>query len=646
MAGHSRPMVPVRVLLVEPRSNAAAALRERLARRGYVVTFASTREEALDAVVRDQPDVVLVDAALKDAITPLETVQRLQGARRAPVILLESPAALAAPGVAVAMDARLPVDEQELAFAIQLSIHTRRLDEKLSRSERLCAVSLNAVSDGVVVTGPDGQVMAMNTVAEAVTKWRAEDAAGQPITNVVSLLDEQSKAPLRDEPVMRALASGQPIWNVSGAAVRALDGTLTPVDLNVVPLVSESRDLEGAVVAFRDVRASRVAEDALRRIEGELRHAHKMESVGRLAGGVAHDFNNLLTLVSGDTEILLESEALPQELRPLVAEIQDAGARAAALTRQLLAFSRKQTMVLSVVDVNALIKKELSLLGRLIGEDIAIVTTLDPHVPTVRLDIGQMEQVLMNLAVNARDAMPDGGTLTLATRRADVTPDSPDKRTELKDGAYAVVTVSDTGVGIDDAVVARVFEPFFTTKEMGRGTGLGLATVYGIVKQSNGYIYVSSVRDQGTSFQIYLPAVDEAPAARQVDEAHRSTHGHETILLVEDDTVLRQRTASALRARGYEVLDASSGEHALTLSDQHVGPIHILATDVVMPGMGGRELARQIKERRPTARVLFMSGYADDVMVRSGVPVGEAFFLQKPFTPHSLAAKLRELLST
>jgi CheY-like chemotaxis protein len=372
-----------------------------------------------------------------------------------------------------------------------------------------------------------------------------------------------------------------------------------------------------------------------------------MEAVGRLAGGVAHDFNNMLTIISGYSGLLLEHPATIEPLRGYVDEIRNASGRAASLTRQLLAFSRQQVLAPRVLDLNAVVSNIQKMLKRLIGEDIDLVTALGEGLWHIMADPGQLEQVLLNLAVNARDAMPDGGVVTIETTNVKMDTAAAKAHFPLKPGPYVLLTFSDTGIGMDAEIQARIFEPFFTTKETGKGTGLGLATVYGIVKQSGGYIWVYSDVGKGTTFKIYLPRtdleLDDSDPGRTRVETQRGT---ETLLLVEDEDSVRELVRNVLRESGYRVLEASRGAEALELSELFAGRIDLLVTDVVMPGMSGRELARRLVSSRPQIKVLYISGYADNaVWYPGGLDAGGAF-LQKPFSPEALARKVREALSS
>ncbi|HXP15601.1 MAG TPA: ATP-binding protein [Terriglobales bacterium] len=406
--------------------------------------------------------------------------------------------------------------------------------------------------------------------------------------------------------------------------------------------------------AFRDdgkaIFFELFAEDVTERraLEQQLRQAQKMEAIGRLAGGIAHDFNNLLMVISGYSEFLLDRMGPDPTLRSHAQEIANAAERATSLTRQLLAFSRKQMLAPKVVDLNGVVTENLKMLTRLIGEDIDLVMVPGSDIGAVKADPGQIEQVVMNLAVNARDAMPQGGKLTIET--ANVTFDANYARfhAPVKPGDYVMLAISDTGMGMDSETQTHIFEPFYTTKGL-KGTGLGLSTVYGIIKQSEGYIWVYSESGKGTTFKIYLPRLSEAGKPRIMQPAAAQEQpgpGHETILLVEDEENLRRLTRQSLENQGYSVLDAADGPAAMRLSHAHKGPIHLLLTDVIMPGMNGRELANQISPHRPETRVLYMSGYTENHIGHNGTLDEGITLLQKPFTLPALQAKVREVLDT
>ena len=437
--------------------------------------------------------------------------------------------------------------------------------------------------------------------------------------------------------IRAAVERGDASWSAEYRCRRA-DGSYAQVyDRGYVLRDAEGRGTR-MIGAMMDVTQRKQLED-------ELRQAQKMEAVGRLAGGVAHDFNNLLTVITGRSAILLGRLKADDPLRRSVEQIQKTADRAAGLTRQLLAFSRKQVLQRTVLDLNAMVEEVSAMLRRLIGEDVELLLTLGPRAGHVNADPGQLEQALMNLAVNSRDAMPRGGTLGVETDCVQVEAAPPDRPDALAPGAYAVLRVMDTGVGMDAATQARIFEPFFTTKEPGKGTGLGLSMVHGVVRQHGGAVQVRSVVGGGTTFEIYLPQVDAPAAPARVDETvSRDTLGRETILLVEDEDDVRALARELLERQGYRVLEASDGLQALGRYETEGDQIDLILSDVVMPRMSGRELVDRVRALRPDMRVLYMSGYTEDAILRHGVRDASTVLLGKPFAPADLLAKVREVL--
>jgi two-component system cell cycle sensor histidine kinase/response regulator CckA len=392
---------------------------------------------------------------------------------------------------------------------------------------------------------------------------------------------------------------------------------------------------------IRDITARKRAE----RGDEQIQQSQRMEAVGQLAGGVAHDFNNLLCVIMGYCELLEERFAPEDSNRRMVEQIHNAADRASALTQQLLAFSRRQVLRPLVLDLNALVTGMVTMLRRLIGENIEVATSLLPDLGHVKADPTQIEQILMNLAVNGRDAMPGGGTITIETTNVELNDSHARQHAEVKPGSYVMLAVSDTGVGMDGETQARIFEPFFTTKQRGRGTGLGLSTVYGIVKQSAGYIWAYSEPGRGTTFKIYLPCVKgELEVLRW--EKPLSVHGSETILLVEDNELLRELAREMLEEFGYAVLDSGCPSDAIRTAEQHEGPIALLITDLVLPQVNGRVLAEQLTAVRPEMKVLYTSGYRDHASVEQGELEAGCPFLEKPFTKDDLAKRVRELLDS
>ncbi|HEV2903989.1 MAG TPA: PAS domain S-box protein [Pyrinomonadaceae bacterium] len=412
------------------------------------------------------------------------------------------------------------------------------------------------------------------------------------------------------------------------------------------PLASPDGTITQMLGVATDITQRKRAEEALRESEEMLRQAQKMDSIGTLAGGIAHDFNNLMTAVNGYSELVLRRMNDGDPLRSKVEEIRKAGERAASLTRQLLAFSRKQMLKPVVLNLNTVITGMGRMLPRLIGEDIDLRFELQVDLGQVKADPGQMEQVLMNLVVNARDAMPAGGRLTVKTENVQFAGRSVKRRVVVEPGSYVVLSVTDDGVGMDAETQSHIFEPFFTTKEVGKGTGLGLATVYGIAKQSEGSIWVYSEPDKGTTFKIYLPSVEEVSAmAEEAEQARTAPTGDETVLLVEDEALVRDLAQEILEQYGYTVLTAPNGREGLRVCRESADKIDLVLTDVVMPQMSGPELAENILAIHPETRVLYMSGFTDDAVLRHGVLTEDMCFIQKPFSPDALAIKVREVLN-
>src|SRR6266705_1020809 len=486
---------------------------------------------------------------------------------------------------------------------------------------------------GICRSTPQGRFLSVNA---AVVRMLGYDSAADVLALDMGR-DVYADAAERQRLVERDSYSDRQYDNVE-ATWKRRDARLLTVQLSVRAVRNGAGQVEYYETFVRDVTDQR-------RLQQQVLQSQKMEAVGRLAGGIAHDFNNLLTVITSYSDLLLEDLAPGDAKRDDLEQVRKAEDGAAALTRQLLAFSRQQVVEPRVVSLNTVIEGLQKILRRVIGEDIELTTTLAPDLGAVRADVGQLEQVLMNLAVNARDAMPTGGRLTVETANVEHDPEYARGQEAAAVHRFAMLAVTDTGCGMDEATKARIFEPFFTTKEPGKGTGLGLATVYGIVNQAGGHIWVYSEPGHGTSFKTYFPQLDEAAAsgaARPV--ALPVPRGRETVLLVEDAAAVRAVTRAVLERQGYTVLEAPNGEAALRLGAKHRGPIHLLLTDVVMPELSGRQLAEQLAALRPAMRVLYTSGYTDDAVFRHGVLEAGIAYLQKPFTPDALARKVREVL--
>jgi PAS domain S-box-containing protein len=529
-------------------------------------------------------------------------------------------------------DERLLTALEDIGNQLGQFLERRRAELALRESEERYRSIAEATNEWIWSAGPDGRTDYSNRTVEAMLGYEPEELVGEDFFQIVHP-DDASRA---REVFAESLATKSG-WTALPVRCRHKDGSYRSLESNAVPI----RGPAGQVLGFRG--ANRDVTDRLS-LEAQLRQSQKMEAIGLLAGGVAHDFNNLLTTILGYSDLLSQALGPESAHAEEVDQIRKAGERAADLTRQLLAFSRKQILQPVVLDVDSVVRDTEKMLRRLIGEDIAFTLSLDSASGCVKADPGQLEQIVMNLVVNARDSMPRGGRLTIQTRNCDVGRVQARTLAGLKPGSYVCLSIRDTGEGMDRETLSRIFEPFFTTKEQGRGTGLGLSTVYGIVKQSGGYIAAESEPGKGTTFRIYLPRVsgrgEAAPAAREA----AFSRGSETILLVEDEAPVRGLALRVLEQSGYKVLEAASAKEAVRLSADEGDPIDLLVTDVVMPGVSGPELARRLAVTRPDMKVLFVSGYTDDAVVRSDWLAPNQHFLQKPFGPDTLSRKVRSML--
>jgi PAS domain S-box-containing protein len=517
----------------------------------------------------------------------------------------------------------------ELGKQLGHFVARKRDEEKLRETTQAIQAMVDAAPVAIHIVDLENRVRLWNPAAERIFGWTSAEVLG----NLLPALRDGECGPADHLPP-RAES-----LDCRGRTVRCprKDGAAIEVSLSTAPLVDAAGKTFGVVGIRMDLTEQKNLED-------QLRQSQKMEAVGQLAGGVAHDFNNLLTIILGYCQVLLAAVEPGSPARLPLEEIQKAGERAAGLTRQLLAFSRKQIIQPRVLDLNDVVSGVQKMLGRLIGEDIQLFTTLASRLGRVSADPGQIEQILVNLAVNARDAMPTGGRLLVETSEVRIGKGDSRVGAELPLGRYAQLTVTDTGCGMDSQTLARIFEPFFTTKEQGKGTGLGLATVYGIVKQSGGHIRATSAPDKGTTFEVYLPVVDATAAPEAPPHGFSAPGGNETVLLVEDEDGVRALTRQMLQSKGYTVLEANNGEEALRVAERNEGTVDLLLTDVVMPRLGGRALAEALVSRYPNANVLYISGYTDDAVIRNGVMQSENEFLQKPFSPAALLRKVREVL--
>jgi len=607
----------IRVLLVEDNPGDARLFTELLRDAGadrLKMVHVDRLAAAIERLDRDSFDVMLLDLSLPDA-DGLDTLVRAHAhAPKIPIVVLtgHDDEALAVRAVRSGAQDYLVkgrVDGELLVRSIRYASERGRSLEALERREEHYRSLIENSLDLISILNLDGTIRYASPSHERLLGYPAGELVGR---NVLSFVQQEDSARVKS-----AL--------VNGNNGRAVECRVYHRDGSLRVLESFSRDLShvagvnGMVVNSRDITERK-------RLEEQLHHSQRLEAVGRLAGGVAHDFNNLLMVINGYSHMLLDAMHPSDPARLDLEQVVKASERATDLTRQLLAFSRRQGVRASLVDLNALVREMDRMLRRVLGEDIELCINLEPQLKAVCADPGQIEQVILNMVVNSRDAMPGGGKLTLETRNAG---------TQARE--YVVLTVRDTGVGMDAPVLSRIFEPFFTTKE--HGTGLGLATSYGIIKENGGDLRVESAPGKGTTFRIELPVAPQSADQLETAIKANAANGTETILLVEDQDGVRRVVETMLKRHGYHVLSSASSQEALAAADQHAGVIHLLITDMVMPGMSGRKMAECLVERRPNMKVLYVSGYGD-----ASISSGDAHFLQKPFSTEELAVKVREML--
>jgi PAS domain S-box-containing protein len=507
-------------------------------------------------------------------------------------------------------------------------------EKQEGQQRRLLSTVLESAANAVMITDPEGRISWINAAFSELTGYKLEEVRGQ--TPRILKSGKHDNDFYRE--MWQAISRGD-TWQ--GQIVnRRKDGTLYTEAMTISPVRGPYGETVNFVCMKRDITFELD-------LERQLHQSQRLEAVGRLAGGVAHDFNNILTVISGNADLALETLSREDPTAQSLREISEAARRAATLTRQLLAFSRKQILQPRVLDLNALVAGTEKMLRRVIGEDVKLKTVLRPDLGSIKADPGQLEQILMNLAVNARDAMPTGGELVFETENEEIQETQAGPRgVRVRSGRYVKLAVTDSGQGMDEETLSRIFEPFFTTKEKGRGTGLGLSTVYGIVKQSDGYIWVQSQPGKGTTFFVYFPQVDDDPKPIRTETAVIAGRGAETILVVEDDAEVLRLARSILERSGYVVLAAGSGADALRLMEERTERVDLLLTDVVMPGMSGRALAGGMQLLCEGIRVLYTSGYTDDAIVQHGVLDAEASLLEKPYSQQSLLDAVRKVLDS
>jgi PAS domain S-box-containing protein len=631
-------MTTPRILVVEDESVVALDLRTRLTRLGYcVVDTVAYGESAVELAGQLRPDLVLMDIRLRGEMDGIVAADFIRTRLNLPVVYLTAHA-----DDGTVERARItepfgyilkPFDERELRTVIEMALYKHMAEKRLRESERRYATTLSSIGDAVIATDREGRVTFMNPVAEYLTGWLMADALELDLKAVFEICNEETNAVVAN-PVERVLAEGVVVGLANHTKLISRDGREVPIDDCAAPILDDDGSLTGAVLVFRDISESR-------RVDEHMRHAQKMAAVGQLAGGIAHDFNNMLTIILNYSEILLNAAGPDHPWNSFLSEIHRAGERSSDLTRQLLLFCRRQMFEPRIVDLNEAVLRTEQMLRRLIGEHIELQVRLQSDLGTVKMDPGQIERILVNLAVNARDAISEQGRVLIETFNVEL---RPQQIPHLTAGTYRCLRVTDTGQGIASAHRNRVFEPFFTTKEPGKGTGLGLAAVYGIVQQGGGHVEFETEIGRGTSFTVYLPVAGETPRVDPAFGRMLLPQGTETILLVEDESAVRSLSRHMLSTCGYHVLDAENGAEAIQVARRHAGTIDIVVTDVVMPVMGARHMLQHIEPYLRGMRVIFLSGYSDESLLPK---LGELFttsFIQKPFTIAELATTVRRML--
>ena len=697
-----------RILVVEDESIVALDIQSRLQNLGYeVAVTVGNGDQAIAQTEALQPDLVMMDIMLQGEMDGVQTAERIGEHSDIPIIFLtaysDESTLQRAKSISPFGYLLKPFNDRELHTTIEIALTKHQNEKNLQEAHDQLELRVQERTTQLAQANEDlqrrfEQMQAIYHLSDALA--RTEDVEGiyQEALNVLEHLQQGDGAAvrLRDADgamhfkAWRGLSSGyreaiepHPCWpadenNPQTVLIDSLEGQDAnhPLPLSsrgegvkamaCIPLQHQDQilgefsiyyrsphDFEDGEVQLLQTIARHISFALARHLAGQeravleqqLHQSQKMEALGLLAGGVAHDFNNMLTIITGYSELVLNCMGEQDPLYRDVLAIKEAGERASILTSQLLAFGRKQVLQLKLLDLNKVVGKMQDMLRRVISEDIALVSIMGPGPKLVKADPSHLEQVLMNLVINARDAMPRGGKLTIETSEVELDEDYARRHVGVKPGSYAVLKIGDNGMGMDQETLSHIFDPFFTTKSQGQGSGLGLSMVYGIIQQSGGFIDVSSNPSEGTTFKIFFPWA-EGVLDPEVSTAERRAicEGEEIILLVEDEDVVRDLASRILRDYGYEVLEARKGEEALVISELHQGPIHLLLTDVVMPEMSGRELAQELNPLRPAMKVIYMSGYTDDAVVRHGVEESEMPFLQKPFVPDDLVLKVRNVL--
>jgi two-component system cell cycle sensor histidine kinase/response regulator CckA len=624
---------PASILIVDDDPGTLQSIGDVLERRGHAVRTATQARAALELLTDRSVDAAILDLHLPD-VSGLVLLQAIKTSAPATEVIIITDQASATTAIEAINSGAFgyvtkPFKMDHLMATIDKALAKQRAERALWERTRSLETLIDAAAVAIVALDAAGRVTTWSRAAERMFGWKEHEVLGHSVPTIPD--------------ARRAEFEQAAARNLQGEATlyeshrRRKDGTLIDVLSSTAPIIDAEGLVSGSLAVVIDITERK-------QLEEQLRQAMKMEGIARLAGGISHDFNNLMTVISVRCHLVLGQLPAGHPNRRDIKIIGDAGDRAASLTRQLLAFSRSQILDATVLDINDVISDMKALLEPVLREDVDLIMDLDPSTGQVTADRGQLEQIILILAINARDAMPEGGQFTIGTRNVELDDAYVRRHVDARPGPHVVLTVSDSGTGMDAATRARIFEPFFTTKDIGKGRGLGLAAAYGIIHQSHGHITVDSEPGQGTTFRIYLPRPEAGVTVEAAVEPSGLPRGTETVLLAEDEPSFRALARELLEMLGYTVLESEDVSDALRIAEGHAGTIHLLITDVVMPRMNGRTLAKAVQGFRPDIKVLYMSGYTDNVIIHEGILDPGTPFLQKSFTPSKLARKVREVL--